>query len=71
MAAAIVALVAMAFSLPKPRASIWIYLLAAVVAWHGYRDGFPDMALYAAAMVWLAGMCYWSYREVRQQRATA
>ncbi|MCK9357707.1 MAG: hypothetical protein M0R22_11285 [Dehalococcoidia bacterium] len=69
--AAILALAAMAFSLSKPNAAIWIYLLAAVAAWSAHKEGFSDMEMWAGAMVWLAGMCYWSWRELRQQRATA
>lgn len=70
LAAAVVALAGMAFSLSKPRASIFMYLIAAVLAFRAHRDGFSDMELWGFAMIWLAGMCFWSWREVHQQRAT-
>jgi len=71
MGAAIMALIAMAFSLSKPGTSAILYLVAAVFAWLAHRDGFPDMAIWAAVMFVLANMCVSSWYEIWKKQKPA
>ena len=67
MLVALLFLIASALVIAKPKASMWIFVAAGLVALLGATTGFSDLVLWGIAAFVLAGMSYLGVKEVRKK----
>ena len=65
---ALIWLVSLALVIPKPRISVILFALAAVIGAAGWAD-FPDLKFWSGVSVVLAVMSYFGYRGKMKQQA--
>ena len=54
----------------KAKLSMWLFIVAAAVAFIGATTGFTDLVVWGVVALGLAGMCYMAARKDREPRAT-
>lgn len=67
--AALAAFIGMAFVLKMPTVALIAYIVAALLAFAASALGFGDMTIWGVVLLILAGMSFWSRRELRKEQA--